>query len=288
MGPAVAVARALGIDVVAPRATSSGQGRSAFAVTDEGIQVVVKWSRDPGWGGWIPMAALLAAALRVRGYPLARTIAHGPAGAHGYGWVLERLPGDPCADGLDVRMLEQVMEAVALQADADDIPDGIDLHWSWVAAAVHDDEAGWWRAARALGPEVADLCNRLDAWVRAVPRAEQRNDFVHLDLNFSNILAIEGALTGIVDLDHMGLGDRSVDLVQLLFEYEWMRYRGDVVPSGAVERLHAAVLSISGEPGWREAVAYNGIASLGWSSPEGLRVPLDQAIAGVRALIAMS
>jgi hypothetical protein len=95
-------------------------------------------------------------------------VAHGPVGPFGQGWIQERLPGEPCLQGLDGPLLDQVMAAVELQADA---PDRGGERSSYVAAVVFDDEEGWWQAARARGPSAAALCDRLAAWVREVPRA---------------------------------------------------------------------------------------------------------------------
>jgi aminoglycoside phosphotransferase (APT) family kinase protein len=40
-------------------------------------------------------------------------------------------------------------------------------------------------------------------------------DVVHGDLNLSNVLARDGAITGIVDWDHIGVGSRALDLTEL-------------------------------------------------------------------------
>jgi hypothetical protein len=257
------------------RAARDGQERTVLAETAGAEPVVVKWFP----GRQEPLAEKVRACevLRRRGYPAPRTLAFGPAGPYGQGWIQERLPGEPCLEGLDGSLLDQVMEAVELQAEAGD--PGEDP-WSYVAAVVFDDVEGWWQAARARGPEAAALCDRLARWVRQIPPARPRQDFVHLDLNFTNILAKDGKLTGIVDLDHLGNDDRSVDLVTLIFNYEEdRRDTGRAPPAGALEHLRRAVLRISGEAGWRKAVTFRAIADLAWTGLQGQRLPLEGTLA---------
>jgi hypothetical protein len=281
MDDAPFVARALGVELAWWRAPGHGQGRTVLAETVGGEAVVVKWF--PGRREPLAEKVRACEVLRRRGYPAARTLAFGPAAPYGQGWIQERLPGEPCVDGLDGALLDQVMEAVERQADAgESMADA----WSYVAAVVFDDEEGWWQAARARGPEAAALCDRLFSWVRQIPRARPRQDFVHLDLNFTNILAQEGKLTGIVDLDHLGNDDRSVDLVTLMFNYEEDRHdTGRAPPVGALERLRRAVLRISGDAGWRQAVTFRAIADLAWTDLQGEPLPLDRTLAVAKAVV---
>jgi hypothetical protein len=272
---AAEIAGALGVRVVGWQMATTGQGRAAFADTDDGRPVVVKVFTDPERACWVPSALQHAETLRRRGYPAPRTLAHG-AVPGGYGLVQERLPGQPCAGGLDAGLLAQVIAAVDLQADAElplDDPD-----WSYVDASIHDDEDGYWRRARALGPEVRAFCDQLNAWVRGVPRAARRRDYVHLDLNLTNILAHDGRLTGIVDLDHVGAGgDRAVDLAAVLLDLAFLD------DDAGVATLHRRIHEVSGEPGWRQAVTYNAIGWLGWS--ETVRSSPERAMAVVRAIM---
>jgi hypothetical protein len=275
------VARALGVELAWWRAAGHGQGRTVLAETVGGEPVVVKWF--PGRQEPLAVTVRACEVLRGRGYPAPRTLAFGPAAPHGQGWIQERLPGEPCLEGLDGSLLDQVMEAVELQADAGEPAAEA---WSYVAAVVFDDKEGWWQAARARGPDAAALCDRLVRWVRQSPRARPRRDFVHLDLNFTNILAKEGRLTGIVDLDHLGSDDRSVDLVTLIFNYEEdRRDTGQEPPTDALERLRRAVLRISGEAGWRQAVTFRAIADLAWTGLQGDRLPLERTLAVAKAVV---
>jgi hypothetical protein len=279
------VARCLGIELARWEAAGEGQGRTAFAETTEGREVVVKWF--PGQREPVADKIAVCEALRGRGYPAPATVAHGAVGDRGQGWIQERLPGEPCHGGLDRALLEQVMAAIELQADA--APPGAEP-WSYVGAVVFEGEEGWWQKARARGSEAAAMCDRLDRWVRELPRPQPHRDLVHLDLNFTNLLVKDGKLTGIVDLDHLGgPDDRSVDLVTLVFNCEEQRRdTGSVPDAGAMEILRRAVLDISGEPGWRQAVTYRAVCDLGWTGLAGDRLPLEETLSVIRAVLAMT
>jgi aminoglycoside phosphotransferase (APT) family kinase protein len=84
-----------------------------------------------------------------------------------------------------------------------------------VHLVVHEDEDGWSSRAATID---ADLCARMRGWVEAAPAPARRHDYVHGDLNLSNALHIAGRLTGIVDLENLGVGDRTVDLARQAFE----------------------------------------------------------------------
>lgn len=83
----------------------------------------------------------------------------------------EHLDGDPSTNTFSDALLDAVLTAVELQADAFlhiEVPDHGD--WSWVPAVVFEDEAGYWRRARALSNDVDELCDTLEAWVGELAR----------------------------------------------------------------------------------------------------------------------
>ena len=281
------IARALGAEVAegTVRTISGGQGRAAFVTAEDGQELVVKWSADPRWGDWLPHAVASTERLRERGYPTFRTVAWGEVEGLGAAWVQERLAGTPIVGVPTPPVLDAVLGSVALQADADA---GIVHHASvdWVRSVVHDDAAGWWRAARATSPVSAAACDELAAWLGAVGPPEPRTDWTHLDLNFGNLLVQDGALSGIVDTDHLGFGDRTVDLATLAFEYERAAFAGGVTADAeVVGRLRDVAKGISGEAGWRLAVAYCTVSSLGWVGSGGMRVPEPMAVTVARRFI---
>lgn len=180
------------------------------------------------------------------------------------------------------------MDLVDLQADA---PHGLLTGRAdaggWVAGVVDGDTAGWWRHAAALGHQTAALCDAVRAWAADHPPTMTRRDVVHLDLNLTNVLVHRERVCGIVDLDHLGIGDRCVDLACLAFSHAQHEVeRRSTVIRRAITRLHERAVSISGEGGWRQGVAYEAAAWLGWTSADGFRICPELARAVVPIVMA--
>jgi aminoglycoside phosphotransferase (APT) family kinase protein len=169
--------------------------------------------------------------------------------------VQSRLPGRPCT-ALDRPMLEAVLRLVELQADAG-IPAGDRDFAGYVANVLFDDWDDEWadapRAAEAANP----LCARLRRWLQPVwglrlPPA----DYVHDDLNLSNILTDGTRITGVVDWDEFGLGSRALDLVALALDCE----RGG--DRAVADHLLAQAAAVAGDGGLRCLVSYRAISGL--------------------------
>lgn len=199
--------------------------------------------------------------LGARGYPVPTILWHGMISAEWHVTVQNRLPGRPLAV-LDGPMLDAALRLVELQTDAgfrDQERDFTD----YVANVLFDDWDEVWadapRASAAAGP----LCARVRRWLQPawglrLPPADYANN----DLNLSNILADGAAITGVVDWDEFGLGNRALDLVALAFDCE----RGG--GNAAADRLLAHAARVAGHDGLRCLVSYRAIASLAHSFRE--------------------
>src|SRR5215467_13022421 len=108
------------------RPTGGGQRRTYYARL-AGTPVVVKWGLDPDLPEKIPYVAGQVPELRRRDIPVPRILGHAPLGGqHGYGWVLERLPGAP-ATVLDEDLFGDLVELVARMAAAPSGPHRNDM-----------------------------------------------------------------------------------------------------------------------------------------------------------------
>jgi Phosphotransferase enzyme family len=264
-GPVDWVAERLGLALTAARPTGGGQGRTYYADL-AGTPVVVKWGLDPDLPEKLPYIAGQIPELLRRGIPVPRILAHGPLDDDSYGWVLERLPGAP-ATVLGEALLGDLIGLIARMATAPPGPHRNDLG-HWIPAAVFEDAAGYWRTAMAMGPEVAGFCQRLRAWAGRPPSGRPPgHGYVHVDLNLSNILVRDGYLSGIIDTEHLGVGDRCVDLARLAFEWHWLARSGTGgLAADGMGRLAAFGRALSGDAWWRVAVAYELISRVGWRS----------------------
>jgi hypothetical protein len=136
-----------------------------------------------------------------------------PAGGAG-GAAPGRLPGGP-VDVVTAGLLDQAIALNERQAHAlaghPDIP-ALHLH-------LTSDGPGFCRH----GPlrDFSDRTRRLDRWITSVgarhPDTLDGDDAVHFDFHPGNFLADGGRITGIVDWDGAGRGDRRFDLVTLRF-----------------------------------------------------------------------
>jgi aminoglycoside phosphotransferase (APT) family kinase protein len=197
------------------RATD-GEVGAAFVRWPDGREGVL--TRGFGSVAELRRTAAILGAARLRGLPVPRyeLLVELPAGV---GVVQERLPGTPPA--VVDRPLLQAMIALnerfaGLLAGRTDVP----------VPAMHLLESGPGFCVHESLARYDDRTRRLLGWVREVGRAEPAgmtgDDLVHLDYHTGNVLTDEsGQLTGIVDWDGIGRGDRRFGLVTLRFDAYW-------------------------------------------------------------------
>jgi phosphotransferase family enzyme len=263
----------LELDLRGAEPLGRGQGRTYLCRLGKDA-VVVKWGLDPDLAEKIPYVASQFGELGRRGCDVPAYTAHGPLPGQGYAWVQQYLPGTPAAT-LDATLLSDLVDLTGRWTNA---PRGVHRtnFAQWVPAVVFRDAAGWWATARVVSPEVAAFCRRLRAWVGEPTATSTRHDYVHGDLNLQNILTTGGRLAAVVDLENLGVGDRSVDVARLL--YEWHRLARTGPPGLAMDghdRLVALGRDSAGEAGWRQAVAYELVSRLGWRSEHQLDIDVD-------------
>jgi aminoglycoside phosphotransferase (APT) family kinase protein len=217
---AEAIRAATGIALRVDGPCPGGQVGASYVTWPGGRRGVLTWRPGPGTLAGLragPLAVM--AELRQSGYPapaadLAVEIqAAGPA-APAVALVWELLPGGP----VDVVTTAMLGQAVALNerqagvlASRPDIP-ALHLH-------LTSDGPGFCQH----GPlrDFSDRSRRLDRWITSVgarhPDTLDGDDAVHFDFHPGNFLADGGRITGVVDWDGAGRGDRRLDLVTLRF-----------------------------------------------------------------------
>jgi len=255
-------------DQVSSPSTGTGQGRVALVTTTAGAKLVIKWG-DREWGDGVRRSLTHLEVLRSRGWPSPAVVACGTTD-DGFAYAVEQVDGAPATGGLSPRALDEIFAALELQTEAE--MDATSRQWSFVDSCVYDDHAGWWAG-------VPESARALAEWVRTwalQERPEPVWDYVHLDLNLGNIMVADDRLMAIIDIDHLSLGDRVVDLAALAFD-------AARVGASYLDRVREVALSIGGEARWRRAVAYNTSARLGWPGAASWAVP--EKVAAVALMV---
>ncbi|TCC17448.1 phosphotransferase family protein [Kribbella speibonae] len=201
---------ALGTDYRVVRQLTGGLQSTAYVLTGD---VVLKWTDNPAWAPRVRRAADLVRRARAVGYPTPAWLTVGTTAAGSPYQLQELVAGS--APTLDQALARQLIEICELQRDL--IPEDHDVTWSgWSHGVVFDGWDGVWERVQAYGDEATELLEQYGE-LCAPYRDEDlpQHDFVHGDLNMGNLLAAEGRITGIVDIEAAGSGARAYDLVAL-------------------------------------------------------------------------
>lgn len=259
--------RELGQTCRSPRLLSSPWStRATWVVSVPTLgELVVKIRSGDRAAEKVQWCALNLPRLAARGYPVPSIIWHGPLGDGWHMVVQRRLPGRS-SRSLTWPLLDQVVELVELQADADPLPTSEDRDFTgYIAHVLFDDWDDVWRDASSAGPHAEALCARLRDWLApAWGLRLPARDFTNNDLNLSKILSDGQHITGVVDWDEFGLGSRATDLVVLAFDCARDR------PGEMAGRLLGRATEIAGEDGLRCLVSYRAIATLAEDARERL------------------
>lgn len=191
---------------------ADGEVGAAFVRWPDGRDGVL--TRGHGSTAELRRTAAILETARARGLPVPRydLIAELPDGS---GVVQERLPGSPPA-AVDASLLRAMVELTGrfegLLASQPDVP----------APSMYLRESGPGFCVHESLERHSDRTRRLLGWVREVGRSEpaemRGDDLVHLDFHTGNVLTdASGRITGIVDWDGIGRGDRRFALVTLRF-----------------------------------------------------------------------
>ncbi len=195
-----------------------GENQGAYAVEDaSGAPLVLKWQAQPSMLSRLERARavtdrLATLAVLVPRYLLIGTFPEGTT----Y-WVQTALPGSPPAPlHLSLEHARQLLDLNERQAGQ---ALSSEQDWSWyVRAAVFAGESGWSDTLQQHSPETRALLSRLEGITAGKETCVSRTtDLVHGDLALTNVLVVGNTVTGVVDWDAAGCGDRALDLSKLLF-----------------------------------------------------------------------
>jgi aminoglycoside phosphotransferase (APT) family kinase protein len=200
------------------RRLDGGAQSGAYLLTrPDGSRAVLKWSQDIRWGPRVLRAAPVVRRIREQGYPTPAWLAVGTTDRGFPYQVQEFVEGSPL-ESLDDSTADLILELTERQAKMDPHPA---LNVSEHARAVVFGEArARLHASGVPGRLVVEAFDRLCAPVRNV--VLPADDMVHGDLGWENIMAKDGAVTGVIDIEAVGSGSRVYDLAKLIVHgYVW-------------------------------------------------------------------
>lgn len=235
---------------------AEGENHGAYAVEDaSGTPLVLKWMIRPDSVARLERARMVTERIRILGVPAPRytlidTLSEGVT----Y-WLQTTLRGQPPAR-LSVEQIHQLLVWNGRQAGQALSPE---QDWSWyVRAVVFAGKSGWKDSLRDYSSETRTVLAGLEQVTAGKEVSVSRTgDLVHGDLVPGNVLVAEGKVTGIVDWDAAGCGDRALDLSKLLF------YSYGHASIRSLLRQHIA--AISGPDALTVYLAYNILAQLDWA-----------------------
>jgi aminoglycoside phosphotransferase (APT) family kinase protein len=211
------VARALqdstGVALVVEGSCPGGQVGAAYVRWPDGHRSVLTWQPDRTMAQLTAGPLAVVETLHAAGYPAPR-IELAVELDDAVALIQELLPGS-MIERLGPELLDQALALNDRQTDAlAERPDVDPVHLHLV-----DDGPGFClhEPLRRHGRRSA----RLERWIREVgaehPPQLSGTDAVHVDFQPTNLLADGDRITGVVDWDGAGRGDRRLDLVTLRF-----------------------------------------------------------------------
>lgn len=214
----VEVNQAHGTSFQLDRRLAGGWQSGAYLLTSQSGPAVLKWSPDPSWAEQIRRAARSVSRIRSRGYPTPAWLAVGVSSA-GYGYEIQQLVPGGTRNRLTVGVAASLIEVLELQAGLDPDPDR-----SW-SAYLTDWYATQWAdtvsAVEAIGPGGRALVEASNALLaRFDGPSFPTHDLVHGDFRLGNVLFDGEKVSGVVDIEALGNGSRTLDYATLLDHHE--------------------------------------------------------------------
>lgn len=235
-----------------------GENHGAYAIVSaDGSRFVLKRQRAaPDASRRLTRADGITRRLQTLGYPAPLYLLVGTTPEGELYCVEELLPGEPVDRVTERPHLDRLVELNDLQAGQ---AMSSEQNWSiYASQVVFEDASGWRAVLRSYSPGTAHLAQaleRLTAGRDGVGSAGA--DIVHGDLSPGNILVHQGHISGVVDWDAAGCGDRAFDLALLLF------YHFD--DPRMCEPLRARVLDLCGFDALCVYLSYTILGQIAWS-----------------------
>ena len=228
--------------------------QKAYRVVDgDNKAAILKYSDNPMWRTQIERAKAATDHLRPLGYPVPAYL-HIDGTSAGTFWLENELPGQPLAAPTSAQ-IEHLLALIELQkGQTISAVQGQD--WSWYAMGiVFRGDSGFVRYLMQFSTQTSALAAQIEGLVLGLDgKALGNTDLVHGAFSLSQVLAESDDLTGVINWDQVGYGDRTMDLVSL-----WYSLMDQPAPR---DQVFAALLKASDPQAIKIFAAYKMLATI--------------------------
>lgn len=236
---------------------SGGQDQGAFRVTDaSGTAAVLKISRNPRWADQVRRGQAATNHLRGLGYPVPEYKLVDSTDSGSY-WLETLMPGGGAYGNPTSAQVSDVIRLIELQK-GQMISDVQGQDWGWyISEVVFRGEAGNVRALMRFSPETSAIAAAAEGLVMGLQgKMLPKTDLVHGDMNITQVLFDGDRVSGVLDWDQAGYGDRTIDLVGLWYSIIGATAERDMVMQHMLE--------VSDKDAIKIYAVYKILAQLAW------------------------
>jgi hypothetical protein len=239
---------------------SGGEDQGAFQLVDSaGTRAVLKLNRNPLWVNQVQRAKAATEHLKKLGYPVPVYLLVGSNDRGTYSLQSE-LPG--VAGEPTVERITALLKVLDLQKDQL-ISEVQGQDWVWyLTDVVFRGESGHVRALMQFSTETSALVAEIEGLVAGLQgKALPKTDLVHGDMGIKQVLFQDNVVSGVLDWDQVGYGDRTMDLVSLWYSIMQMPDARDLVMKHMLE--------ISDKERIKICAAYKMLTMVAWNITKG-------------------
>jgi aminoglycoside phosphotransferase (APT) family kinase protein len=197
---------------------SGGEDQGAYRIEDTaGQRAVLKVSRNPRWADQVRRGKAATDRLRTLGYPVP-TYTFIESVDNGSYWIESELPGGGVIGNPTSQQITDLIRLIDLQKDQA-ISEVQGQDWVWyIADVVFRGESGNVRALMQFSPATSAIVYAAEALVAGLQgKMLPKTDLVHGAMSISQVLFSEQSVSGVLDWDQAGYGDRTIDLTGLWY-----------------------------------------------------------------------
>jgi aminoglycoside phosphotransferase len=236
---------------------SGGADQGAYRVLSAGgAPAVLKTNRNPQWIRQVQRAQSATERLRQLGYPAPTYFVTGATDTGTYSLQSE-LPGAKVAQPTS-EQLAAILALVELQKDQT-IPEVEGQDWAWyVKDLLYRGDSTHTHALAQFSQETSALAFELKGLVAGLQDQPLRTtDIVHGDFVLAQVMFQGPAVSGVIDWDQVGRGDRTTDLMAL-----WLSL---INTPAARDAIMQHTLSVSNAPAIKLCAAHKLFLNVGWT-----------------------